>query len=155
MIKLKLEHILEMKKFIKIGCYAFIAIFIAIFSFIFIAMLGESNLEDDLGAGYVWNQDTQSIFGPVDIPNNIIKFAFDDNYIVASQKWNMTPMDMYDLGYYDDVPFSQYDSDGDGVVYWIVNKNTNRNIPCGNIKEFLELCDSLGVSGDLVAGITY
>ena len=110
----------------------------------------------NLGKGYEYYPWRREITGPVDIPSKIVEFSYDDSYIVATQKYKEgSPADMYDLGYYDGVPLSRFDHDGDGVVYWIVNKETHRNIVCGDRQEFMARCDSIGVSGNLTAAITY
>lgn len=140
-----------MDKVKKYGCLSVIVLaLITILCFIYV------DYDDDIGAGYKYSHDCSHIIGPVDIPSKIVEFSYDDNYIVATQKYKEgSPVDMYDLGYYDGVPLGRYDHDGDGVVYWIVNKKTHRNIVCGDRQEFMARCDSVGVSGNLTAAITY
>ncbi len=111
----------------------------------------------NIGDGYKYSYDCSHISGPIDIPSKIIEFSCDDNHIVATQKLRtgMYPLEHYNIGHYNGLSLDQYDHDGDGVVYWIVNIKTNRNILCGDRREFEEICDSIGVSGNLRACITY
>ena len=108
----------------------------------------------NIGDGYKYSYDCGHILGPIDIPSKIVSFSYDDSYIVATQEYKGgSPVDMYDIGYYDGVPLNSYDSDGDGIIYWIVNKKTNRNILCGDSKEFMQICEAMGVSDMLVSDI--
>lgn len=140
-----------MDKVKEYGCLTLIGLF---FITLLCAIFGD--YDDDLGIGYKYSHDCHHILGPIDIPSIIIEFSYDDNYIVAAQKYKGgSPIDMYYLGNYDNVSFKEYDRDEDGVVYWIVNKNTNQNILCGDRQEFIWVCDSIGVTADLAADISY
>lgn len=65
------------------------------------------------------------------------------------------PLDGYMLGGHDSASISLSDMDGDHVVYWIVDKKTDKNLLCGDRQEFIKKCDSLGVPAEVVSGITY
>lgn len=140
-----------MFKIIKLGC-------LLLFIVLVVNLIGPFHTNrQNLGGKYVYNPNGRDISGPIDIPSKIIEFSCDDNHIVATQKLRtgMYPLEHYNIGHYNGLSLDQYDHDGDGVVYWIVNIKTNRNILCGDRREFEEICDSIGVSGNLRACITY
>lgn len=111
---------------------------------------------EDLGCRYEYYPLRRDIKGPVDIPWKIVEYAYDENFIVATQKLRMGyPLDGYRLGGYDSTSISLSDVDGDHVVYWIVDKKNDKNLLCGDRQEFIKKCDSLGVSAEVVSGITY
>ena len=140
-----------MFKIIKLGC-------LLLFIVLVVSLIGPFHTNrQNLGGKYVYNPNGRDISGPIDIPSKIIEFSCDDNHIVATQKLRtgMYPLEHYNIGNYNRLSLDKYDQDGDGVVYWIFNIKTNRNILCGDRREFEEICDSIGVSGNLRACITY
>lgn len=94
-------------------------------------MLGTMYIDkENLGNGYVYYGETFDIHGPesgipprkyapiLDIPSKIIRYSYDDTYIIASQDYTKgSPRDMYEIGEYQHVRFRPIDTDEDNIVY--------------------------------------
>ena len=146
-----------MDKIKKYGCLSIKIFFFIIFLLLILVIWATTQVEhDDIGSGYEYYPNGQYISGPLNIPDKIVCYTYDDNYIVATQKyWNGDTLPLYNTGKYTSDRLASIDTDKDNLVYWIVNKKNHKNILCGSVREFIEECNSIGVPDSLILHIIH
>ena len=146
-----------MDKIKKYGCLSIKIFFFIIFLLLILVIWATTQVEhDDIGNGYEYYPNGHYISGPLNIPDKIVCYTYDDNYIVATQKyWNGDTLPLYNTGKYTSARLASIDTDKDNLVYWIVNKKNHKNILCGSVREFIEECNSIGVPDSLILHIIH
>lgn len=146
-----------MDKIKKYGCLIIKIFFFMIFLLLILVIWATTQVEhDDIGNGYEYYPNGHYISGPLNIPDKIVCYTYDDNYIVATQKyWNGDTLPLYNTGKYTSARLASIDTDKDNLVYWIVNKKNHKNILCGSVREFIEECNSIGVPDSLILHIIH
>lgn len=148
---------MAMDKIKKYGCLIIKIFFFIIFLLLILVIWATTQVEhDDIGNGYEYYPNGHYITGPLNIPDKIVCYTYDDNYIVATQKyWNGDTLPLYNTGKYTSAILASIDTDKDNLVYWIVNKKNHKNILCGSVREFIEECNSIGVPDSLILHIIH
>ena len=98
----------------------------------------------DLGSGYVYNYGNHYLFAPrdgIEIPQHVLEYKFDKNFIIVRQSCMGGPPDMPPHVFYERIPYRT-----DSITFWLIDKRTNYNSGPLDTISFAHLCHEKGVT---------
>lgn len=93
---------------------------ISIILLFFIITFFLDNNEINLGNGYAYNYGNHMVFGNNNIPQLVLDFDYNSDFIIVKQKPKL-----YENAWTDSIGYN-YSLGRDVIYYWIINKNTHK-----------------------------
>lgn len=107
-----------------------IKIIVILLLFLILTLFFDNN-EIYLGNGYAYNYGNKMIYSNTNLPQYVIDFDYNSNFIIVKQKPKL-----YDDAWTDSIGYN-YSLGRENIYYWIIDKNTHKVLGPLTLQEYI------------------